>query len=208
MSHNCPYCNNELIISFDAKIQLKKKEIAMLNIDGNKPKEFNGFSPLIDFDDSKGITNFNDRKGTKIDKIVIHSTGEEKAGRSSVVNWFSNKSSQVSAHYLVTSDGKICGLVHEDKRAWHATTANSSSIGIENQGPCGLKQLKPEQLKALVRLILDIRSRYGNIPILTHADIDPIRKSDDPFKPEYKKQSIAEIESKIKELLNDNLLSK
>ncbi len=200
MGYNCPYCNKPIIISLDAKIELKKKETNMvLNID-DKPKEFNGFSPLIDFDDSKNITNFNDRKGTKIDKIVIHSTGEEKAGRDSVVSWFSNKSSQVSAHYLITSDGKICGLVIEPKRAWHATTANSSSIGIEIQGPCGLKQYKEAQLLPLAKLIKDIRSRYGNIPIITHADVDPVRKAGDPFDKKYRDEAITEIEKMISEL--------
>ena len=173
----------------------------VLNIDGNKPKEFNGFSPLIDFDDSKNIKNFSERKaGSKIEKIVIHSTGMEKAGRSSVVSWFSNPEAQASAHYLITSDGKICGLVSEIKKAWHATSANSTSIGLELQGPCGLKQYKEAQLLPLAKLIKDIRSRYGNIPIITHADVDPVRKAGDPFEKKYRDEAIAEIEKIISEL--------
>ena len=153
--YNCPYCNKEIEID---KITFKKKVEQVLNID-DKPKEFNGFSPLIDFDDSKGIVHFNDRNGAKIDKIVIHSTGSEKADRDSVVSWFRDKSSKVSAHYLITNAGKICGLVLEKFRAWHATSANSNSIGIEVSGECGLKQYKEAQLLPLAKLIKDIRSR-------------------------------------------------
>lgn len=160
--------------------------------------KFNGFSTLIDFDDSKTIKNFSARKeGSKIEKIVLHSTGSEKAGRTSVVNWFSESEAQASAHYLITSDGKICGLVREEKKAWHATSANSTSIGIEVQGNCGLKQYKEAQMLPLAKLIKDIRSRYGNIPIITHADVDPVRKGDDPFIPSYKLNSIKEIEALI-----------
>ena len=190
---NCPYCNKEIEVTF------KKKVDNMLNID-DKPKEFNGFSSLIDYDDSKGIVHFNDRNGIKIDKIVIHSTGSEKADRDSVVSWFRDKSSKVSAHYLITNAGKICGLVLETKRAWHATTANSSSIGIETAGSCGLKQYKPQQVEAIAKLIKDIRSRYGNIPIITHADVDPVRKAGDPFDKKYRDAAIAEIEKMISEL--------
>lgn len=196
MTINCPFCNKELEIE---GISFKKKVESVLNID-DKPKEFNGFSPLIDFDDSKGIVHFNDRNGAKIDKIVIHSTGSEKADRDSVVSWFRDKSSKVSAHYLITNAGKICGLVREDKRAWHATTANSSSIGIEVAGACGLRKYKDAQLLPLAKLIKDIRSRYGDIPIITHADVDPVRKGDDPFMKEYKIQAIIDLEKLIKSL--------
>jgi len=192
----CPHCNNDIVID---TIVLKKAVAPVLKID-DKPKEFNGFSPLIDFDDSKNITNYNDRKGTKIDKIVIHSTGSNKAGRDSVVSWFSNKSSQVSAHYFISQDGKLSGLVKENLRAWHATTANSSSIGIECHGGCGLKQYTPEQVQTIAKLIKDIRSRYGNIPIITHADVDPVRKAGDPFDKKYRDEAIAEIEKIISEL--------
>jgi len=182
------------------KITIKKKVEQVLNID-DKPKEFNGFSPLIDFDDSKGIVHFNSRPdGQKIDKIVIHSTGSEKADRDSVVSWFRDKSSKVSAHYLITNAGKICGLVSEKMRAWHATSANSSSIGIECAGACGLKQYKEAQLIPLAKLIKDIRSRYGNIPIITHADVDPVRKAGDPFDKKYRDAAIAEIEKIIEGL--------
>lgn len=187
--YNCPYCGKAIIISLQAEIKLKKKETEM--------EKFNGLSPLIDFDDSKGIVHFNSRKDTKIDKIVIHSTGSEKADRDSVVSWFRDPASKVSSHYLITNTGKICGLVLEANRAWHCGNGNSASIGIEVSGACGLKQYKEAQMLPLAKLIKDIRSRYGNIPIITHADVDPVRKGDDPFKPEYKLNAIKEIEALI-----------
>jgi len=197
MTISCPYCKKELEIE---GISFKKKVESVLNID-DKPKEFNGFSPLIDFDDSKGINHFNSRpEGQKIECIVIHSTGSEKADRDSVISWFRNPSSKVSSHYLITNAGLTIGCVLESKRAWHATSANSKSIGIEVAGNCGLKQYKEAQLLPLAKLIKDIRSRYGNIPIITHADVDPVRKAGDPFDKKYRDQAIAEIEKIISEL--------
>lgn len=143
------------------------------------------------------ITNHGSRKGTPIDKIVLHSTGSDKAGESSVVNWFKNPSSQVSAHYLITEDGRIIGLVDEDRRAWHAGKANSSSIGIEVQGRTGIKQYNDAQKTALSKLIADIRNRYGNLPLTTHSDFDKVNKGDDPFLPAYRTQALGELEEEI-----------
>ncbi|MEW1613533.1 MULTISPECIES: peptidoglycan-binding protein [unclassified Streptomyces] len=67
-----------------------------------------------------------------VDKVVIHVTQGSYAGS---ISWFQNPASQVSAHYVIrSSDGEITQTVREADTAWHARSANSSSIGLEHEG--------------------------------------------------------------------------
>ncbi len=76
--------------------------------------------------------NYNSRGGTTIDRIVIHTTQGSYAG---AISWFQNRSSEVSAHYVIrSSDGEVTQMVREANRAWHVGTWNSRSIGIEHEG--------------------------------------------------------------------------
>jgi len=109
----------------------------------------------------------------------------------SAINWLANPESKVSAHYVVTEDGKIIRMVAEDKRAWHAgkshwrgvSDINSASIGIEIVNPgheWGYRPFPDTQMQALVPLVNDIVQRYritrGNV--VGHSDIAPARKQD------------------------------
>ncbi len=98
---------------------------------------------------------------------------------------------QVSAHYMVETDGRIFALVDEDKRAWHAgvsvwrgeTDINSNSIGIEivNGGhDYGLPDYPAIQITAVIALVRDIMGRHGIGPegVVGHSDIAPGRKQD------------------------------
>ncbi|OKJ17591.1 amidase [Streptomyces sp. CB00316] len=67
-----------------------------------------------------------------IDKVVVHVTQGSYAGS---ISWFQNPASQVSAHYVIrSSDGEITQTVRDSDTAWHARSANSSSIGLEHEG--------------------------------------------------------------------------
>ncbi|MFD4035217.1 N-acetylmuramoyl-L-alanine amidase [Streptomyces sp. NPDC058637] len=67
-----------------------------------------------------------------IDKVVVHVTQGSYAGS---ISWFQNPASQVSAHYLIrSSDGEITQMVRDANTAWHARSANASSLGIEHEG--------------------------------------------------------------------------
>ncbi|MGW4231065.1 N-acetylmuramoyl-L-alanine amidase [Streptomyces sp. NPDC004980] len=67
-----------------------------------------------------------------IDKVVVHVTQGSYAGS---ISWFQNPASQVSAHYLIrSSDGEITQMVRDANTAWHAKSANASSLGIEHEG--------------------------------------------------------------------------
>ncbi|MGL5627187.1 MAG: N-acetylmuramoyl-L-alanine amidase [Candidatus Rhabdochlamydia sp.] len=85
--------------------------------------------------------NYSERRGEGTPKIlVMHYTA---CPTNESINTLTSKVAQVSAHYLIPTNGeKVYRLVEEDKRAWHAgvsywkgvTDVNSYSIGIENVG--------------------------------------------------------------------------
>ncbi|WP_263263536.1 N-acetylmuramoyl-L-alanine amidase [Pseudomonas sp. RIT-PI-S] len=104
---------------------------------------------------------------------------------------------EVSAHYLI-GDGPatVYRLADEQYRTWHAgesewdgrTWLNSSSIGIEIVNP-GYRDTptgrvwypySEAQVKAVLALLRDIRSRYRIDPryFVGHSDIAPLRKLD------------------------------
>ena len=67
-----------------------------------------------------------------ISTVVIHVTQGSYAG---TISWFQNPDAQVSAHYVVrSSDGEVTQMVADADTAWHARSANPSSLGIEHEG--------------------------------------------------------------------------
>jgi N-acetylmuramoyl-L-alanine amidase len=132
--------------------------------------------------------NFDVRK-LPISMLVLHYTGMPDG--ESAIRWLANPESKVSAHYVVTEDGRIVRMVHEENRAWHAgvawwrgtTDVNSASIGIEIVNPgheWGYRNFPEAQIEALIPLIHDIKSRHGikRGNIVGHSDIAPARKQD------------------------------
>src|SRR5689334_15714717 len=86
--------------------------------------------------------NFGARRGVKRpDMLILHYTGMQDS--EAALCRLCEKSSEVSAHYLVFEDGRIVQMVPENKRAWHAGVSswegesdiNSRSIGIEICNP-------------------------------------------------------------------------
>lgn len=132
--------------------------------------------------------NFDDRS-LPISMIVLHYTGMPDAA--SAIQWLANPASKVSAHYVVTEDGKVVRMVDEAKRAWHAGRSywrgvedvNSASIGIEIVNPgheWGYLPFPDAQIDALIPLVSEIMQRHritrGNV--VGHSDIAPARKQD------------------------------
>ncbi|MCA1998681.1 MAG: N-acetylmuramoyl-L-alanine amidase [Hyphomicrobiales bacterium] len=147
--------------------------------------------------------NHGPRRGvTRPDAIILHYTGMRDAA--SALLWLANPLSEVSCHYFVFEDGRVWQMVPESRRAWHAgksiwageTDMNSRSIGIEiahpghdltplpDGGPNPLPPPGPSfpeaQIAAVIRLVADIKARWGiaNSRILAHSDIAPGRKID------------------------------
>lgn len=115
--------------------------------------------------------NFWPGRTKKITRIVIHWWGDPAAGYTiqGVINTFQNPARQASAHYVV-SDTRIVQMVKEADTAWHAGNRtfniNPESIGIEIN-----PRLPGATYETVGRLVREIRSRHGNIPLIRHRDV-------------------------------------
>ncbi|MVT11123.1 N-acetylmuramoyl-L-alanine amidase [Chitinophaga tropicalis] len=129
-----------------------------------------------------GTTNFNMRKPNY---VIIHHTAQGSCD--TTFRTFTLPRTQVSAHYVICSDGAINHMLNDYLRAWHAgvskwgnvTDMNSVSIGIELDNN-GLTPFQPQQINSLLVLLDSLKHRY-NIPaanFIGHADIAPVRKVD------------------------------
>jgi N-acetylmuramoyl-L-alanine amidase len=129
-----------------------------------------------------GTVNFNLRKPNF---IVLHHTAQDSVQQT--IKTFTLKQTNVSAHYVISRDGKIIHMLNDYLRAWHAgngswgrdTDINSSSIGIELDNN-GSEPFSDIQINSLLALLTKLKKDY-NIPvqnIIGHADIAPTRKKD------------------------------
>ncbi len=134
--------------------------------------------------------NYNFRKKNKIVKyIVIHYTGMKNLKLA--YKKLSEKTSNVSCHYLISRDGTIINLLCPKFKAWHAGKSkwkndkniNDYSIGIEleNKGhDLKYSNYSNKQYISLKRLInfLKINFFILDSDIIFHSDIAPNRKKD------------------------------
>ena len=102
--------------------------------------------------------NYSSRDGANIDLIVLHCT--TAATVEGTINWFLNRKSRVSAHYVVDKNGDIYQMVRDERAAWHAKAANSRSIGIEHVGTA-TDRLTDAQSKASAQLVRWLAAQYG-----------------------------------------------
>lgn len=71
-------------------------------------------------------------RSAPVDLIVVHDT---QGGYTGAISWFSQKASNVSAHFVLREDGaEAVQMIHLDKKAWHCKAFNSRSIGVEMAG--------------------------------------------------------------------------
>ena len=102
-----------------------------------------------------------------------------------------NPLSKVSAHYLISQNGKIFKLVKDQYIAWHAgksrwkkyNNLNKDSIGIElvNKGhQYGYTSFNKKQISTLVKICKVLKKKYKikTKNFLGHSDIAPLRKID------------------------------
>lgn len=117
--------------------------------------------------------------------VILHHTSNDNPERALAT--LTSREKGVSAHYLVTREGRLIQLVDERARAWHAgesawggqTDMNSASIGIELDNS-GEEPFAEAQIATLLALLGDLRERY-RIPaanFLGHGDVAPQRKND------------------------------
>jgi len=105
--------------------------------------------------------NYSSRNGTGIDMIVLHCTTAATAG--GTINWFLNRKSQVSSHYVVDKNGDIYQMVRDECSAWHAKAVNSRSIGIEHVATAS-DRLTDAQSLASAQLVRWLAAAYG-VPV-------------------------------------------
>lgn len=130
--------------------------------------------------------NHGERRGTNApDMIVLHFTGmpDTTGARARLCD----PAAEVSAHWLIDTDGTTEPLVPEHRRAWHAGAGawcgrddvNSHSIGIEMANP-GDRPFPEPQMAALESLLRRIMARWAIPPhrVIGHSDMAPDRKTD------------------------------
>ena len=134
--------------------------------------------------------NYSSRKKNKTVKyIVIHYTGMKNLKLA--YQKLSDKSSNVSAHYLISKKGIIFNLLCPKYKAWHAGKSkwnnyiniNDYSIGIEleNKGhDFGYSNFSIRQYNSLRKLIFFLKKNFLILDedIVFHSDIAPNRKYD------------------------------
>lgn len=88
-----------------------------------------------------------------------------------VISTLCNPSRGASAHYIAEA-GRVACIVDPDDRAWHAgdgigigSKGNDKGIGIE----CNPRQ-SDEDYYTIAELISDLRSVYGDLPLIRHRD--------------------------------------
>ncbi len=118
--------------------------------------------------------------GVKVDRIVLHHTGDDAASKTCrALQQFG-----LSVHYIIDRDGTIVYAVDEGKMAFHAKGQNSKSIGIEivNTGRASM-QYTPAQYAAIKQLINDIAKRWPDVKVdnehvVAHYQVSDIGKWD------------------------------
>lgn len=118
------------------------------------------------------------RGGHKVEQIVIHVADGSWDGTTS---WFNDARCQVSAHYLVATDGRLARFVADADTAWQAGNfdVNRRSIGIEHEGRPSYRPWTPSlpQLKASAELVAGLCHKYSVKPgvttIIPHSSINP-----------------------------------
>lgn len=117
------------------------------------------------------------KKMKEVKKIVVHWVGNANTSAMANRNYFENlKNGKVyaSSHYIIGLEGEIVQCIPEDEVAYHATTANGYSIGIENCHPDWSGKFNEKTYNSLIELCTDICKRHGLDPetdILRHYDI-------------------------------------
>ena len=120
-----------------------------------------GFSGLASQKRDFGTKNSNARK-SKVSKITIHHMAGDM-GAYNCANMHYN--GNCSANYYIGSDGKICGGVREDRRAWTSSSPDNDhqaiTYEVANNSGAPNWTISKAAYDAMIALSRDICSRYG-----------------------------------------------
>lgn len=132
--------------------------------------------------------NHSDRKGQKVDLIVLHCDASKS--EKGTLSWIQSAESKVSYHVVIGRDGSVYTCVPFDRMAWHAGKSewngrkhcNLYSVGLSfSNRNDGQEPITDAQKTAMKAVIADLRQKYGPLPITTHTLIcTPKGRKSDP----------------------------
>ena len=126
----------------------------------------------------------------KVELVVLHATESSGPnGLKSTIQWFKNKGSCVSAHYVVDKDGTVVQMVSLNYIAWHAGVSkwgdnndvNRLSVGMECiNSNTGQDPYPVSQINSVMALCLSLCRLYGlnSSCVVGHKDVARGRKTD------------------------------
>lgn len=118
------------------------------------------FSPLTN-STAPHHNKYSNRGGAKISRVIVHHWAGTKGGDTRLTD----PNQEVSANYILYSDGTLVGQVPEEFRAWTSGSpaADNPSITIETQNSAagGDWPVSDAAIAKLTELIADIARRYG-----------------------------------------------
>ena len=142
--------------------------------------------------------NHNVRGSKSVKLIVLHA--DASPNEKGCLSWIQSSQSKVSYHVLIGRDGTVYTCVPYDRRAWHAGKSewhgekdvNGISIGVSfSNRNDGKEPLTDQQKAAAKKVITEIRTKYGALPVTTHAQIAPGRKNDPEQVPGFRLEDYA-----------------
>ncbi len=106
-------------------------------------------------------------------RIILHHAAAKKAGAADIhAAHLGNGWSGIAYHYYVRKDGAIYRGRPENMKGGHASNNNHNSIGICFEGNFEEEQMSDVQTEAGAALVADILSRYGDLEIIGHREVN------------------------------------
>ena len=105
-------------------------------------------------------------------QIILHHADASNCTVEDIHRWHLQRTwAGIGYHYFVRKDGTIYRGRPENTVGAHAIGANGNSIGICAEGKYNQETMPEAQKKAIIELIADIKSRYGNLTIKGHREV-------------------------------------
>lgn len=146
-----------------------------------------------------------------IKRIVVHWVGNAGSTAENNAKYFNSlkdgRGIYASSHYIIGNDGVVIRCVPENEVAYHASSANNYSIGVEVCHPDNTGKYTDAAYKALILLLVDLCKRYKLEPtqaIIRHYDVTgkdcPRYYVKNPNEWKKLKQEVADAMNKDEEL--------
>lgn len=112
-------------------------------------------------------------KRTRTGRIILHHTASADVSAATIHGWHQGQGwIGIGYHYVIRANGAIERGRPEDSIGSHAgPQGNGDSIGIVLTGNFQAGKPTTAQIDSLVKLIKDLRSRYGDLKVIGHKDV-------------------------------------